>query len=52
MIKILGTDNIAIVNLIFTHKGTNKSITKSKDEYRISSSYFLFGRTTAERRVS
>ena len=46
MIKILGGGNINILNLIF------KSRDKPKDGERISSSSFLFGRTTAGRNVN
>ena len=43
---LLGGDNINILNLIF------KSRDKPKDGERISSSSFLFGRTTAGRNVN
>ena len=46
MIKILGGGNINILDLIF------KSRDKPKDGERISSSSFLFGRTTAGRNVN
>ena len=44
--------NIGLLNKLFTSKGTSESGDISKDGERISSSSFLFGRTTEGRNVN
>ena len=49
---LLGIASINILNLIFTQKGAGKLKDKHKDGESISSSSFLFGRTTAGRNIN